>query len=136
MHNVPKSPLSEIAPFDALYGLRLLDASPELVRGSVSARDELRQPTGVLHGGVYAAMAEGLASLGTNMAVSPAGQVALGMSNSTSFLRPIAEGLLHGVARCRHRGRLTAVWDVEMTDDDGKLCAVSRVTIAIREQRR
>jgi 1,4-dihydroxy-2-naphthoyl-CoA hydrolase len=58
------------------------------------------------------------------------------MSNSTSFLRPVAEGLLHGVALCRHRGRTTAVWDVEMTDDDGKLCAVSRVTLAIREQRR
>jgi 1,4-dihydroxy-2-naphthoyl-CoA hydrolase len=129
-------PLTEISPFDALYGLRLQDATPELVRGSVAVRDELRQPTGVLHGGVYAAVAEGLASLGTNVAVSAAGQFALGMSNSTSFLRPVAEGLLHGVALCRHRGRTTAVWDVEMTDDDGKLCAVSRVTLAIREQRR
>jgi uncharacterized protein (TIGR00369 family) len=133
VHDAP-SPLSEIAAFDRLYGLRVLEATADLVRGSVSVRDELKQPIGVLHGGVYAALAEGLASLGTNVSAAPAGQMALGMSNSTSFLRPAADGLVHGMARCRHRGRSTAVWDVEVTDDGGKLCAVSRVTLAIRPQ--
>ena len=58
----------------------------------------------------------------------------VGQSNHTSFLRPMSEGTIHAVARRRHRGRTTWIWDVEMTDDEGRLCALSRVTIAVRER--
>jgi uncharacterized protein (TIGR00369 family) len=54
------------------------------------------------------------------------------MSNHSTFLRPIGQGTIHAVARRRHRGRTTWVWDVELTDDEERLCAVSRVTIAVR----
>ena len=68
-------------------------------------------------------------------AVVPDGNIGLGMSNNSTFLRSIREGTIHAVARRVHRGRTTWVWDVELTDDDGKLCAVSRVTIAVRPLR-
>ena len=55
-------------------------------------RDELRQPTGVVHGGVYASIAEALASFGTNVGVYSEGKVGLGMSNHSSFLRPVRGG--------------------------------------------
>jgi len=56
----------------------------------------------------------------------------MGQSNSTSFLRPVTAGVVHAQARRRHRGRTTWVWDVDFTDDDGRLCATSRVTMAVR----
>ena len=59
----------------------------------------------------------------------------MGLSNQTSFLRPITEGTIHAVALPRHRGRTTWVWEVEITDDDGRLCALVRMTIAIRPAR-
>jgi 1,4-dihydroxy-2-naphthoyl-CoA hydrolase len=90
------------------------------------------QPLGLVHGGVYASIAEALASLGTNIGVVPRGSVGLGMSNHSTFLRPIRRGTIHAVARRRHRGRTTWVWDVDLTDDEDRLCAVSRVTIAVR----
>ena len=62
-------------------------------------RDELKQPAGLVHGGVYAAIAEALASLGTAVAVMPEGKLAMGLSNQTSFLRPITEGTIHAAAR-------------------------------------
>jgi 1,4-dihydroxy-2-naphthoyl-CoA hydrolase len=127
-----REPLLEVSPFDRLYGLEVLEASDELVRGRVPVRDEVRQPTGLVHGGVHAAIAEGLASLGTNHGVAPAGNVALGLSNQCSFLRPVAEGAVHGTARRRHRGRTTWIWDVELSDDEGRLCALARVTVAVR----
>lgn len=118
--------------FDALLGMRLLECRDDVVRGEVAVRDELCQPFGLVHGGVLAAFAEGLASRGTLIAVEPEGSAAIGMSNSTSFLRPVSEGTIHGRALRRHRGRTTWLWDVEMTDDDGRLCAITRVTIAVR----
>ena len=127
--------LFEASPFDRHYGLEIVDAGDEVVRGRVRVREEVTQPVGLVHGGVYASVAEALASLGTNVGVIPEGNIGLGMSNNSTFLRSISEGTIHAIARRVHRGRTTWVWDVELTDDDAQLCAVSRVTIAVRPLR-
>jgi 1,4-dihydroxy-2-naphthoyl-CoA hydrolase len=124
----------QASPFDRHYGLEIEEATDEVVRGRVPVRDHLLQPVGLVHGGVHASIAEALASLGTNVGVVPEGKIGLGQSNHSSFLRPVSKGTIHGLARRRHRGRTTWVWDVELTDDDGRLCALSRVTIAVRER--
>jgi 1,4-dihydroxy-2-naphthoyl-CoA hydrolase len=126
--------LREESPFDRHYGLEIVEAGDELVRGRVAVREELTQPTGVVHGGVYASIAEGLASLGTNVGVAGEGNVGLGMSNNSTFLRPLSDGTIHAIARRRHRGRTTWVWDVELSDDNGRVCALSRVTVAVKPQ--
>ena len=99
-------------------------------------RDELKQPMGLLHGGVYASIAESLASLATALGVLERGEAAMGLSNNTSFLRPVTEGAVHAHATRLHRGRTTWVWDVRFSDDAGHLCAVTRMTIAVRPRRR
>jgi 1,4-dihydroxy-2-naphthoyl-CoA hydrolase len=118
--------------FDRLYGLRWLSCSETEVRAQVTVRDELKQPAGLIHGGVYASMAESMASFGTALAVAEQGEVAMGMSNSTNFLRPITEGTVHALATRVHRGRTTWVWDVRFSDDAERTCAVTRMTIAVR----
>lgn len=93
------------------------------------------QPYGIVHGGAYAALAESLTSKATYETVGP-DNVAFGQANDTSFLRPVFSGSVHAEARAKHRGSTTWVWEVEMRDDADKLCAVSRVTIAVRPFRR
>jgi len=121
--------------FDRLYGLELLAYSDEAVRAQVTVRDELKQPMGLVHGGVYAAIAESIASFATFAAVSGDGNVATGLANATSFLRPITTGVIHALAERKHRGRRTWVWDVSFTDDGERLCALTRMTIAVRPAR-
>jgi 1,4-dihydroxy-2-naphthoyl-CoA hydrolase len=118
--------------FDGLYGLELLGYSDTEARAQVRVREELKQPAGLVHGGVYASIAESLTSLVTAVAVMPEGFVAMGLANSTSFLRPITAGTVHARATRLHRGRTTWVWDVHFNDDEGHLCAVTRMTIAVR----
>jgi 1,4-dihydroxy-2-naphthoyl-CoA hydrolase len=118
--------------FDALYGLEVLESSPELVRAQVTVSDKVKQPMGLVHGGVYASIAESITSMATFQAVRDGGESAQGLSNQTSFLRPILEGTIHATAHRRHRGRTTWVWEVEITDDAGRLCALVRMTIAVR----
>jgi 1,4-dihydroxy-2-naphthoyl-CoA hydrolase len=118
--------------FDRLYGLELLEVAEEQVRARVAVRDQLKQPAGLVHGGVYASVAEAMASLATGMTVLQTGSTAMGLSNSTSFLRPITAGTVHAHATRLHRGRTTWVWDVRFTDDAGHLCALTRMTIAVR----
>jgi 1,4-dihydroxy-2-naphthoyl-CoA hydrolase len=118
--------------FDRLYGLELLEVSDERVRAQVRVREELKQPAGLVHGGVYAAIAESMVSQANAIAVLPGGSTAMGLSNNTSFLRPITAGTVHADATRLHRGRTTWVWDVRFNDDAGHLCAVTRMTIAVR----
>ena len=121
------------AGFDSLYGLELTEVEEGRVEGRVEVRDELKQMAGLVHGGVYASIAESVASLGTALGVSALGKVATGLSNQTSFLRPVTEGTIHAVAQVKHRGRTTWVWEVEITDDQGRLCVLTRMTVAVRD---
>ena len=79
------------------------------------------QPMGIVHGGVYATMAEGMTSRGHLPRGLPQRQHRRGMSNQTSFLRPITGGTIHAEGRRRHRGRTTWLWEVDFTDDEGEL---------------
>jgi uncharacterized protein (TIGR00369 family) len=118
--------------FDRLYGIEFLEMSETDARARLVVRDELKQPAGLVHGGVYASLAESLASIATGMTVLDEGNVAMGLSNNTSFLRPLTEGTVHAHAVRVHRGRTTWVWDVTFTDDSERRCALTRMTIAVR----
>ena len=118
--------------FDKLYGLEIVSIGDEEVRARVPVGPDVLQPAGIVHGGVYASMAESMTSAATYLAVHGDGKTAVGQSNQTSFLRPIAAGTIHATGHRRHRGRTTWVWEVDITDDDGRLCALVRMTIAVR----
>lgn len=116
---------------DAALGWEITSLSAEAAEARFTIDDRHRQPLGVVHGGVYCALAESVASLATAGAVGSE-LMTLGLSNSTSFFRPIAEGMVRADAQRIHRGRTTWVWDVRFTDEAGNLCATSRVTVAVR----
>jgi 1,4-dihydroxy-2-naphthoyl-CoA hydrolase len=117
---------------DDVLGFELVEASPERCRGRFAVERRVQQPFGLVHGGAYAAFAESLVSATTNLAVQDDGSFAVGQSNNTSFFRPATEGSVTGEGTPIHRGRSSWVWDVRFTDDEGRLCAVSRVTVAVR----
>jgi 1,4-dihydroxy-2-naphthoyl-CoA hydrolase len=118
--------------FDRLYGLEVIAYSETEVRGQVKVREEVTQPYGLIHGGVYASMAESMASMATAFGVAEEGCIAMGLSNSTSFLRPVTEGVVDALATRVHRGRTTWVWDVAFRDSQERLCALTRMTVAVR----
>jgi 1,4-dihydroxy-2-naphthoyl-CoA hydrolase len=117
-------------------GVEWIDFDPDHARARIEVGPRHLQPYGIVHGGVYATLAESLCSAATYGAVHDDGMVALGQANDTTFLRPAGDGHINAVATARHRGRTTWVWDVEMTDDEGHVCALSRMTIAVRPRRR
>lgn len=114
-------------------GLEIIECEPEIARAIVPITDTIRQPMGLVHGGTYPVIAESLCSWATGVHVYEKGMMALGQSNSAVFLRPMTgEGNVNAVAKRLHAGRTTWVWETEMSDDAGKLCAVVRMMIAVR----
>jgi 1,4-dihydroxy-2-naphthoyl-CoA hydrolase len=131
----PAFPVPLDETLDATLGFEFLEVGAERARSRAPVTNSLKQPYGLVHGGVYAAMAESLASVATATAVQADGNIAVGLSNHTSFMRPILEGYVNATGRCLHRGSTTWVWEVELSDDAGRLCALSRVTMAVRPAR-
>ena len=127
-----EDPRGLLSHFDALLGTEWLDDDPGHARVRVPMRDELRQPVGLLHGGVMSSLVESVCSRATALTVLDDGMAAMGQSISVSFIRPITEGHAEVHAKARHRGRTTWVWDAEIKDADGKLCALAQMTIAVR----
>lgn len=123
-----------ISPFDEMIGTEWLETSEQTASARFEVRDHHKQPFGLVHGGLYAALAESICSMATGVAVWDEGKVALGQVNETSMLRPVSEGHVNARAKRRHAGRTTWVWEVDLTDDEGRLCALSRVTLAVRDR--
>ena len=123
------------AGFAEEIGVEWIDLDPDHARARIKVQPRHLQPFGIVHGGVYATLAESICSAATHDAVRADDMVAMAQSNDTTFLRPIGEGHITANARTRHRGRTTWVWDVEMSDDEGRVCALSRMTIAVRPRR-
>lgn len=120
--------------FDAAYGLDM-DAADGVVTARVPVRDELLAEHGAVHGGVLAALAEATASTGTWVVVAPKGFMAMGLSNDTTVVAPVREGVIHAEARPVARADDAWVWAVEARDDDGEVVAFSRITVAVRPMR-
>jgi 1,4-dihydroxy-2-naphthoyl-CoA hydrolase len=136
MHELPGGDVvSQEETLDGTLGFEVLEVSPDRVAGRVRVTNAVRQRVGLVHGGAYAAFAEMLASEGTVAAVFPDGKIGVGLANDSKFLRPVSEGTIAASGVPVHRGRTTWVWDVTFTDEQGRTCAVSRVTIAVRERR-
>jgi len=120
--------------FDGLIGTEWISNDPDDARARLPVSDQLRQPFGLLHGGVMSTLVESVCSWATAGAVHDEGMAAMGQSIDVSFIRPITEGSVEVRAKARHRGRTTWIWEAEVLNDQGKLAALARMTIAVRRR--
>jgi acyl-coenzyme A thioesterase PaaI-like protein len=104
--------------------------------GRVQVRPDHLGPDGTVRSGVFAAIAESIASTGTAVEVVPQGFFPSGLSNSTHVVGDARDGVLQAVARCRARGELEWLWDVEIGPPGGAPAAIATVAIAVRPMRR
>jgi len=106
------------------------ERGPTLVAGSIAADERHHQPWGLVHGGLYTTAIESFATTGAFEAVKDQGMQAVGVSNTTDFVRPHRGGRLDVVATPIHQGRTQQLWGVEIRrPDDGKLVARGQVRL-------
>ena len=133
MNDVPPMVISNEDSLNGTLGIEFVEVTDDVIRGRMPVEDRIRQPYGIVHGGAMSTIAESLTSLGTARGVFPDGKIAMGQEINASFMRPISAGHVNALARVRRRGRTAWNWDVEITDDEGRLCALMRATIAVRD---
>ena len=118
--------------FEGFLDLEWLELTSDSAHVRFHVRENLKQPLGLLHGGIYCAVAETIGSVATVREVWKDGRIGSGLSNSASFLRPITSGTVDVVARLRSHDDREWLWSHEFRDEQDRLCALVDVTIAVR----
>jgi 1,4-dihydroxy-2-naphthoyl-CoA hydrolase len=90
-----------------------------------------RQPMGLLHGGASVALAETVASVGAYELVNKEIEVVAGQEINANHVRSITEGVVTAVGTVLHQGKTTQVWDIKISDEQGRLICISRCTMAV-----
>ena len=129
---LPEPAIPIARTFEGFLDLEWLELEPDSVHVQFRVRENLKQPLGLLHGGVYAGVAETIASIATVANVWRDGFIGSGLSNYASFLRPITEGVVDVRARLRGHDDREWTWGHEFRDERDRLCALDDVTIAVR----
>ena len=112
-------------------GIEIVEATKDRVVGRMPIGPKVHQPFGVLHGGASVALAETVASTGGWMNVDQEKERVVGIEINANHLRAKSDGLLTAIAKPVHVGRRTQVWEVRITDEEGKPVCVSRCTLAV-----
>ena len=112
-------------------GIRVTDISEERVVATMPVHGPTKQPFGILHGGASVVLAETVASLGTYNLIDRERQLAVGLEINANHIRSKVGGLVTAVGTPLHTGRRIMVWDVRITDEEGRLISVSRCTVAV-----
>jgi len=129
---LPPAAIDVSRTFEGFLQLEWLSLTDDSVHVRFEVRENLKQPLGLLHGGIYSAVAETIASVATARAVWRDGVNVSGLANSASFLRPVTSGVIDVHARLRHHDEREWFWSHEFRDEQGRLCSVVDVTIAVR----
>lgn len=114
-------------------GVRVTRATRDEVSAEMQIRPDHLQSYGIVHGGIYSALIETIASIGAAIHAIADGKSAVGLENHTSFLRAVRSGRLRAVAKPLARGRRSHVWEASVYDDRQRLVASGRVRLLILE---
>lgn len=114
-----------------VLGIEITDFGPEYFCGKMPVDHRTVQPYGLLHGGASAVLAESLGSIAGGMQVNRDTQTVVGVEINCNHLRSARDGWVYGKATPVKIGRKIQVWNIEIKNDDGKMVAVSRLTLAV-----
>ena len=121
--------LNQLEGWSGAMKLQFTAASGDEVACRFEVGDQHLQPFGLVHGGVHCGVIETVTSIGATLYVQPHGQQAVGLENTTSFIRASSSGTLFATARPIARGRTNQLWEAWIRDDQQRLVAQGRVRL-------
>jgi 1,4-dihydroxy-2-naphthoyl-CoA hydrolase len=114
-------------------GIEFTEVGDDFIKARMPVDERTVQPFGTLHGGASVALAETLGSTGAYLCVDPQKYYCTGVEVNANHIRPVKSGFVYGTAKPIHIGRSSQIWSIEITDEDGKLVCISRLTLAVIE---
>ena len=115
-------------------GIEFVEIGDDFIIAKMPVVKHNQQPFGILHGGASVVLAETLGSIASVLCLDdPQKQKAVGLEVNANHLRSVSSGWVFGRVSPIHVGRRTHIWDIKITNEEGKLVCISRLTVAIVE---
>ena len=112
-------------------GIEFLEVGEDSLTARMPVDRRTIQPAGLLHGGASVALAETLGSVAATLCVDLTDTACVGLEINANHIRSVRSGFVTGVARPIHLGTSTQVWDISITDEQGRLTCICRLTMAV-----
>jgi uncharacterized protein (TIGR00369 family) len=113
-------------PFNTLLGIRVARVHPDGLTLECAFREEMRNATGVLHGGVTATLAD--AAVGMAVLRHYGGRHCTTVELKVNYFRPVAEGKVRARAYLIRTGATICVGRVDLWDSEKRLVGAALVT--------
>ena len=108
--------------------IEFIDAGEDFLVAKMPVNPRSHQPMGLLHGGASVALAESVGSAASMLFVNPEESEIRGIEISANHLRSKKEGIVFGTAKIIHKGRSLHLWEIKITDEEGKLISLCKLT--------
>jgi len=108
--------------------IEFIDAGEDFLVAKMPVNPRIHQPMGLLHGGASVALAESVGSAASMLFVNPEESEIRGIEISANHLRSKKEGIVFGTAKIIHKGRSLHLWEIKITDEEGKLISLCKLT--------
>lgn len=118
-----------------LLGMTFTEIGDDFLKLQMPVDHRTHQPYGILHGGASAALAETVGSVASSMCINNDKQLCVGMEINCNHVRGKTDGIVTATATALHLGATSHIWDIKITDEQGKLICISRLTMAILRKR-
>ena len=115
-------------------GITYTRIGSDYLEAKMSVNERTRQPQGLLHGGASVVLAETVGSMAASLMVDRAKQYCVGLEINANHVRSVTEGDVYAVAKPLHVGKSTQVWQIRITDEEGRLVCASRLTVAVLDK--
>jgi 1,4-dihydroxy-2-naphthoyl-CoA hydrolase len=113
-------------------GIEFTEMGEDYILAKMPVDNRTHQPMGLLHGGASVAFAETLGSVaGTLSLEDMTKQHIVGLEINANHIRGVRSGWVYGRVSALHIGRSTQVWEIKITNEEGKLVCMSRITLAV-----
>ena len=120
---------------DAL-GIKITEKGEGFLAGTMPVDSRTVQPMRILHGGANVVLAESLGSIASLLIINPEEEISVGLDINANHIRSAKSGIVTGVAKPINIGRKIHVWEIKITDQEGRLTCVSRLTVSILPKNR
>jgi 1,4-dihydroxy-2-naphthoyl-CoA hydrolase len=116
-------------------GIEFVEATADSLTARMPVDHRTRQPMGLLHGGASVALAESLGSVASYLCVDPQKYACVGLEINANHVKGVHTGFVYGKVTPLHIGKRTHVWEIRVTNEDQQLVCISRLTVAVIDQR-
>jgi len=116
-------------------GIEWTEVGYNFIKATMPVDHRTNQPYGLLHGGASCVLAETLGSVASHLIIDPSQFYSVGIEINANHIRGVKKGFVYGICLPLHIGSSTHVWDIRITNEEGKLVCISRLTVAIIKKR-